>query len=317
MYHRPLRFSSTLVKAKKNNPVAAAADEQRALVPIRVAGVPEPFNLPFVLGLERRAFVRAGLEVKWRTVPEGTGEMCRLLEKGEVDVAVLVTEGAVRYMNSGAEVRMVATLVDSSLTWGVYLGNRSESKGPKDLKGVPYLISRFNSGSHLMAMMHAKKQGWTPTEKDFEVVNDLEGAMQRLASDKPATFLWENAITAKYVHAGDLRCVDLFKPDWPAFVVVARSAFMEEHSDALVRLMRVFRDQAKGLKEKKSAADMIAHRYGMTVLDAKEWLEEVKWSPRGAVDPASMAKVLAALAEVGLADLPAQGDALSENKGTK
>ena len=61
---------------------------------LRIAGVPEHFNLPFQLGLERRAFIRAGIDLKWRTVPEGTGAMCDLLLNGEIELAVLVTDGA-------------------------------------------------------------------------------------------------------------------------------------------------------------------------------------------------------------------------------
>ncbi|MBK7298574.1 MAG: hypothetical protein IPI91_18965 [Flavobacteriales bacterium] len=53
---------------------------------IRLAGVPEPFNLPWILALERRAFVRAKIDVKWQTVPQGTGEMCKMLHQDQVDM---------------------------------------------------------------------------------------------------------------------------------------------------------------------------------------------------------------------------------------
>jgi len=57
---------------------------------LRIAGVPEPYNLPWHLGLERRSFIRAKIALKWRTVPQGTGAMCELLRKGAIDLAVLV-----------------------------------------------------------------------------------------------------------------------------------------------------------------------------------------------------------------------------------
>ncbi len=105
------------VPAPKHRPA-----EEKALVPLRIAGVPEHFNLPWHLGLERRAFVRAGVELKWRTVPEGTGAMCKLLRNGEVDMAVLVMEGAVSDILGGNPSRIVSQFVDTPLTWGVHVG---------------------------------------------------------------------------------------------------------------------------------------------------------------------------------------------------
>lgn len=275
---------------------------EKSLLPIRLAGVPEPFNLPFMLGLERRAFVRAGLEVKWRTVPQGTGEMCRLLREGEVDMAVLVTEGAVRDIANGNPLRIMGPLVDTPLTWGVHVGVGSGLEASEDLKGVPYAVSRLNSGSHLMAMVHAQRNGWMPEAKDLIIVNDLKGAVERLGTKEPAVFLWEKFMTASLVHAGQLRRVGEFNAGWPAFVVVARSAFLAEHPTAADLLLRVFRDQARGLMQKKSAPEMIAQRYGMTMEDATTWFSEVKWNLDGAIDKGMIRRVGEVLRDVGLLD---------------
>ncbi|MBK6944865.1 MAG: hypothetical protein IPH21_09270 [Flavobacteriales bacterium] len=74
-------------------------------------------------GVGRRAFVRAKIDVKWQTVPQGTGEMCKMLHEDQVDMAVLVTEGAVRTFYWGSPTRIVTTLVDSPLIWGVHVGS--------------------------------------------------------------------------------------------------------------------------------------------------------------------------------------------------
>lgn len=252
------------------------------LTTLRIAGVPEPFNLPWQLALERRAFVRAKIELQWRTIPEGTGRMCELLRKGETDLAVLVTEGAVKDILGGKPSRIVSPFVDTPLTWGVHVGALTALRTPEDLQGVPFAISRFNSGSHLMSLAYAKEHGRDLSEKDFIVVNDLAGAVKRLQEPEPAIFLWEKFITAAHVHAGTLRRVDEYRPSWPCFVVVARHAVLEEHGDAVQRLMKVVRDQARGLMEKKSAPEMVAQRYGMSVVDAKEWFQSVRWNLEGA-----------------------------------
>lgn len=278
--------------------------EAKPLVPIRLAGVPEPFNLPWLLALERRAFVRAGIEVKWRTVPQGTGEMCRLLREGEVDMAVLVTEGAVRDIALGSPTRIVGTLVDSPLTWGVHVGATTDLQKAEDLVGMPYAISRFNSGSHLMAMEHARQKGWTPTEKDLVVVNDLNGAVERLQAPEPAVFLWEKSMTTALVNAGKLRRVEEFNGGWPAFVVVARDAFLAEHAVQVDLLLRVFRDQARGLMQKKTAPEMVSQRYGMSVEEAREWFRVVRWSLDGKVDLDALEKVVNVLAGTGMLERP-------------
>ena len=278
------------------------AEPPESLTTLRVAGVPEPFNLPWQLALERRAFVRAKVELKWRTVPQGTGAMCELLRKGEIDLAVMVTEGAVKDILSGNPSRIVSPFVDTPLTWGVHVGAHTGLRTPEDLKGVPFAISRFNSGSHLMSLAYAKTHGWDPTEKDFIIVNDLAGAVKRLQEPEPAVFLWEKFITASHVHAGTLRRVDEYRPSWPCFVVVARNEVLEEYGDAVQRLLKVVRDQARGLMEKKSAPEMVAQRYGMTLADAKEWFTSVRWNTGGVLDPKDLLVVAETLFSVGMAD---------------
>ncbi len=272
---------------------------ESSAVELRIAGVPEPFNLPWQLALERRAFVRAKIELKWRTVPQGTGAMCELLRKGELDLAVMVTEGAVKDILRGNPSRIVSPFVDTPLTWGVHVGAHTALHSVDDLKGVPFAVSRFNSGSHLMSLAFAKAHGWEPTEKDFIVVNDLAGAVKRLQEPDPAVFLWEKFITASHVHTGALRRVDEYRPNWPCFVVVARNEVLEEHGDAIQRMLKVVRDQARGLMEKKSAPDMIAQRYGMTVADAKEWFGGVKWNVDGKAVEAGLTAVFGALVHSG------------------
>jgi sulfonate transport system substrate-binding protein len=274
---------------------------------LRIAGVPEHFNLPWHLGLERRAFVRAGIDLKWRTVPEGTGAMCKLLRNNEVDMAVLVTEGAVRDILNGNPSRIVSPYVDTPLTWGVHVGSHTSLKTPSDLKGVPFAISRFNSGSHLVALSYAKQQGWQLEEKDFVVVNDLAGAIERLKGPDPLAFLWEESSTSPYVHSGVLRCLDETRQTWPAFVVVVRTEVLERNAKAVGLTLKVVRDQARGLMEKKTAPEMVAQRYGLSLADTREWFAEVKWNVDGKMDPSMIDEVRGRLVEVGMLEPDQKG----------
>lgn len=275
--------------------------------PIRVAGVPEHFNLPWLLALERRAFVRAGIEVKWRTVPEGTGAMCKLLGSGEVDMALLVSEGAVRDILNGNPSRIVSSYVDSSLTWGVHVGAHTPITSPDQLKGIPFAISRPNSGSHLAAVTYARRQGWSLEEKDLEVVNDLNGALVRLREPGPAAFLWEKYTTKPHVDAGHLRRIDEHHAPWPSFLMVATTALLAAHPREVERLLKVIRDQASGLMTKKTAPDIIAHRYSMPLEDARAWFMGVRWNTGTPVEEAPLRSIVSSLEAAGFDHMPAPG----------
>ncbi len=56
------------------------------LEPLRIAGVPEPYNLPWHLAMEHGRFAEAGIDLQWHTVHEGTGRMCQMLRDGELDM---------------------------------------------------------------------------------------------------------------------------------------------------------------------------------------------------------------------------------------
>lgn len=273
---------------------------KRELVPLRIAGVPEHFNLPWMLALERRAFVRAGVELKWSTVPEGTGRMCAMLRNSEVDLAVLVTEGAVRDILNGAPHRIVANYVQTPLTWGVHVGAHTAITKAEELKQVPFAISRINSGSHLAAMAYAHANGWTPAASDLIVVNDLAGAAERLKGSDPIAFLWEKYTTKHLVDAGSLRRVDEHRSQWPSFVIVATEAALAEHPKEIARVLKVIRDQAAGLMQKKTAPEVIAQRYKISVEDAREWFADVRWSADGAVDRSALSAACASLVQAGI-----------------
>lgn len=295
-----------------NRDIRKAAEQAATLVPLHVAGVPEHFNLPWLLALERRAFARAGIEVKWHTVPEGTGAMCKLLRAGEVDLALLVTEGAVRDILNGNPSRIIAPYVDSPLTWGVHVAAHTAITTPEQLKDVPYAISRHNSGSHVVAVNYAREHGREVADKDLEVVNDLKGALERMAKPEPIAFLWEKFTTKPHVDSGTLRRVDECRASWPSFVIVATEAVLEAHPKEIGRLLKVIRDQAAGLMAKKTAPEIFAQRYSMVLTDAQEWFAGVRWNTGAPLEEATLVKVVSTLSGAGFPDLPTTAEGLSE-----
>ncbi|NNK75246.1 MAG: ABC transporter substrate-binding protein, partial [Maribacter sp.] len=74
---------------------------------VRIIGVPEHFNLPWHLAIEEGAFEDRGIELQWTDIPEGTGKMCQMLQNGETDLAIILTEGLVKSISEGNPAKIV------------------------------------------------------------------------------------------------------------------------------------------------------------------------------------------------------------------
>jgi hypothetical protein len=60
--------------------------------PIRLAGVHEQVNLPIMLAVQSNLLIQHGLQVDFQIISEGTGRMLDLIDSGEVDLALCVTD---------------------------------------------------------------------------------------------------------------------------------------------------------------------------------------------------------------------------------
>ena len=56
------------------------------------------------------------------------------------------------------------------------------------MKGKRYAISRFGSGSHLMAIVDAVQRGWDPAEIKFVKIGNLKGARAAMEAGE----IWQN-----------------------------------------------------------------------------------------------------------------------------
>lgn len=269
------------------------------MTPLRIAGVPEPYNLPWHLAMEQGRFAEAGIDLQWHTVHEGTGRMCQMLRDDELDMAVLVTEGAARDILNGGHHRIVSTFVESPLPWGVHVPTRSDLLEPAQLKGLPFAISRPGSGSHIMAMLYAERLGWRPGPEDLVVVHNMEGAARRMVEGGPVIFLWETYVTSRYVEAGVMRRVDEVRGDWPGFVIVAREAFAVTHPAVLRDALAVLDRAVRGLVLSAHTVELVMQNAGFREDMAREWLRHVRWAV-GRPDATSLGHLIATLRKLEL-----------------
>jgi sulfonate transport system substrate-binding protein len=270
------------------------------MIKLRIGGVPEHFNLPWHLALQARRFDALGVDVAWRDYPGGSGAMARALRDGERDAALLLTEGAVAAVSDGVALEIASLYTDSALIWGIHVAAGSRFHSVAELDGARYAISRTGSGSHLMAFVHARAQGWPVERLALVTVGNLDGAVEAFAAGKADVFFWEKFMTQPLVDAGKFRRLGEFTAPWPAFVVCAAGAIDDEQRAALGRALAVVLEEARALRGRPDAAHLIAARYGLAAADAQAWLRATRWCGRVGVAPSDIAPACMALGSLGV-----------------
>ena len=270
------------------------------MIKLRIGGVPEHFNLPWHLAIEARRFEFRGIAVEWRDYPGGSGAMAKALSAGELDAALLLTEGAVAAVAGGATLKIASLYTDSPLVWGIHVPAVSRLRSEADVRGARYAISREGSGSHLMAFVHARARGWPAAELAFVAVGNLAGAVAAFAAGNAEVFFWEKFMTKPLVDEGRFRRVGEFSAPWPAFVVCVADAASGAQRAALAQAVSVALEQAQALRVRSDAAAVIAARYELAATDVTDWLETTRWSERFGIRGDDLAPACAALGSLGV-----------------
>lgn len=176
------------------------------------------------------------VKVEWTDVPEGTGEMIKRLKNGDADVIVALTEGLVADIameitnhnkllddttgpsdetkSFSPTVQLIGTYVKSPLCWAISAGKHGKYKTVEDIKGSTIAISRYFSGSHLMACVLVQERGWRMNDVSFEVCGNFASLRNAVNEDPQSTggandgnqekkqgksvFLWETYMTKPY-----------------------------------------------------------------------------------------------------------------------
>ena len=246
---------------------------------INIGGVPEHFNLAWYLTLKNGEYKAQDINLRWKDYFGGTGAMCKALREGEIDFAVILTEGIIKDIVEGNPSKIVQTFVQSPLIWGIHVAHDSEYKSIDDLKGKKAAISRYGSGSHLMAYINAQNNNWD-LEHDlkFEVIKNLDGAVEGLTNGTADYFMWEKFTTKPIVDDGVFRRIDKCPTPWPCFVIAVRSAFLESNRDDVKTILKIINNTTVEFKDIPSIDKTIANRYNQQIEDVQEWLSLTEWS---------------------------------------
>ncbi len=268
---------------------------------LKIAGVPEHFNLPWHLCLENDEFANAGINLQWTDVPEGTGKMCQMLRDGRTDIAVILTEGIVKDIAGGNPSKIVQVYVESPLVWGIHVDANSKYEKLSDLENAKVAISRIGSGSQLMAYVNASNQNWNTENLEFEIVNTIDGAVSALANKTADYFMWERFMTKPLVDQGIFRRIADCPTPWPCFVIAVRDEILESHPDAVKTVLEIVNKKTSGFKNIPGIDSVLADRFHQKPEDIAQWLSMTEWS-QSAPSEDMLNKVQNQLLELSLID---------------
>jgi len=246
---------------------------------INIGGVPEHFNLAWYLGLKNGEYKAEGINLRWKDYFGGTGAMCKGLRDGDIDMAVILTEGIIKDIIAGNKSKIVQVFVKTPLIWGIHVAAKSKYNDINDLKGTKAAISRYGSGSHLMAYINAQNNDWDlDKDLDFEVIKNLNGAIEGLTEGRGDYFMWEKFTTKPLVDNGIFRRLGNCPSPWPCFVIAVREDFLKSNKADVKTILELVNNTTADFKDIPSIDRMIANRYEQELEDVQEWLSLTEWS---------------------------------------
>lgn len=279
-------------------------DSNNEVKTIRLGGVPEHFNLPIHLAIEKGSFEKRRVHLEWTTFRGGTGQMTKALREGEVDACILLTEGIIKDIIHGNEAKIISGYVNTPLIWGVHTGAKNDLEKYQDIYARQYGISRFGSGSHLMAIVDATANDRKIDKSQFTIIKNLEGALDSLDQLETDVFYWEKYTTKPYVDSGQLRRVGEFLTPWPCFVIAARNEILEKEPDTVIRMLRTIHDSCDKFMSTDDSIDKVVERFGQKKKDVERWYHSTEWAIHGWVSDKMLRSVVKnlSLAEIIEAD---------------
>ena len=269
---------------------------------IRIGGVPEHFNLPIHLAIEQKYFEQADIELEWITYKGGTGQMTKALRDGEVDICIVLTEGIIADIINGNPSKIISEYVTSPLTWGIHTGKENPLNSDKDIFSKQYAISRFGSGSHLMAVVHAHQHNQNIQQSQFKVIKNLDGALHSLSTLDSDVFYWEKYTTQPYIDNGQLKRIGEYPTPWSCFVIAATDHILEKAPLEVHNLLKIINFSNYQFMLSTHAILQVRDRYNLNLEDAKEWYINTTWATDNHIDNQMINKVVIALKAADILD---------------
>lgn len=267
-----------------------------------MGGVPEHFNLPWHLAIENGLFEKEGIEVEWTVYKGGTGQMTKALRNNEIDVCILLTEGIISDIVNGNPSKLIGKYLNTPLIWGVYTGINNPVNYYGEIYDKNYAISRFGSGSHLMPIVDANAKKIQLRKEQFQVIKNLEGALESLTENETDAFYWEKYTTKPYVDNGTLKHLGDYVTPWPCFMIAATNTILSEEQEAIDKLLKVIYFTSKQFMLSPTSVQEVSDRYNQKLEDVEAWFHATEWSVNNEISDKLLENVLHTLNFAGIID---------------
>ena len=270
---------------------------------IKIGGVTEHFNLPWNLAVEQNKFAEHGVNLQWEFFPGGTGVMTAALKNGELDLAILLTEGFISAASDGLQAKIVKEYITSPLGWGIFTGAKSRFYSIYNRLPKKYAVSKLGSGSHLMAMIHAEQRGEKIRPEDLIEVRSMNGAAESLSKNETQIFYWEKYTTKPFVETGIMRMIGEFSAPWSSFLIVASDTALSKKERSIQQVLNIINDTSAAFTQSNDSVNVLMERFNMSHEDAITWLPATVWSSDFSIRVSGLENAKNALLKVGKASL--------------
>lgn len=268
---------------------------------IRLIGVPEHFNYPFRLLAKEQPFRSLGIEIQWKEESRGSGQMIQDLLSNQADLAILLTESFLNANESHANLKMIGFHVASPLIWGIHIARKLEANRPQDLPTPHFLVSRMGSGSHLMAQVLLSKIGneWK-TSPSFEIVGNLDGALEAMENGNKGMFLWEKFTTSPVVKSGQMKRIGDLPSPWPCFVMAVNTDSNSFQEHEILAIRDWIYQMNKTLKSDSNLPQKLAEEYQLGLEEVTEWLKTTRWATEADFSKSVLEETFTQITELGI-----------------
>lgn len=268
---------------------------------IRVLGVPEHFNFPWIQLVKEQPLLSQEIILEWENESRGSGAMNAAIRENAADLAIILTESFLKDKIEGNTGKIIGFHVTSPLVWGIHVPASSKLMDLSDVKNVPFLVSRMGSGSHLMAFLLAKQQGWSTDTLEFEIIGNLEGARKAFKKASPKVFLWEKFTTQPLVDSGEFRRIAEIPTPWPCFVLVASKSALANFPNEIIKIRDLVYAKNALLNSRPSTAiEEISAYYRIEKNDIADWFSQTTWATNSKISPTVLEDTMEVLKDLRL-----------------
>jgi hypothetical protein len=269
---------------------------------ITIGCVPEHFSGPIYFGQCHNIFSSHLIDLEIVNQPGGTGQMIDSISMSKIEIGVTLTEGTVLKAckdlidNVENPLKVLGSYTLSTLRWAISISPSSTKTSIADLKGCKIGISRYGSGSHIMAIVMALQNNFITSDGtgfEFVILDNISGLLKGIKDGIIDCFLWEVITTKPYYDTNIVKLLDIVQAPWDSFVLSTNSKDpFTNFFSSLGEAFTEFKKEFKGNGIKPNGIDMLLTRNDIFHYpnreDVEEWFDQVEFSENPSILSKSM-----------------------------